>query len=302
MKGTQNLSLDEDNTTLIDIGKRLLETYIGQAVFRDWIEAEQVNVQIDLLDLRAKELTSALTSGTIDAAELASTSQQILLLMYPAAPAGQSKAGEETEQQALTRLARQYADEIQSLGGDSTLKAIAFLHGILTLEKAANLGERDRMRIYGIVTDAEKLAGAGLFAFIGFFDQVFRDHDYDWGRTIAQQLLAKPLFQAPGQLGPIRYTPAAIRPINAALSGILLKDIPKADVNTLRVGLIRRAKQIIADKYSNPLLRIPINLGASLALKALIDWEFSLNKQGIAASKSNGNDETGWGGPRIISR
>ena len=158
------------------------------------------------------------------------------------------------------------------------------------------------MRIYGIVTDAEKLAGAGLFAFIGFFDQVFRDHDYDWGRTIAQQLLAKPLFQAPGQLGPIRYTPAAIRPIIAALSGILLKDIPKADVNTLRVGLIRRAKQIIADKYSNPLLRIPINLGASLALKALIDWEFSLNKQGIAASKSNGNDETGWGGPRIISR
>jgi hypothetical protein len=113
-----------------------------------------------------------------------------------------------------------------------------------------------------------------------------RDHDYDCGRTVAQRLLANPLFQAPGQLGPIRYIPAAIRPINAALGGLPLKDIPKSDVNTLKAGVIRRADQIIAAKFSNPLLRVPAKWGAHLTLGALLDWEFSRDTPGISASKS----------------
>jgi hypothetical protein len=281
MKGMQNLVLDEDHTTLIGIGKRLLETYVGQAVFRDWIEAEEVNAQIDLLDMRAKELAATLKNGALGAAAFTAASQQILTLMY--AGAG---PGEESEVQALARLTDQYADEITELGGDRAPEGVAFLRGILTLEKAADLGERDRMRIYGILTEDTMLAGGGLFAFIGFFDQAFRDHDYDCGRTVAQRLLANPLFQAPGQLGPIRYIPAAIRPINAALGGLPLKDIPKSDVNTLKAGVIRRADQIIAAKFSNPLLRVPAKWGAHLTLGALLDWEFSRDTPGISASKS----------------
>jgi predicted acylesterase/phospholipase RssA len=286
MKGTQNLDLNQENATLIAIGKRLLETYIGQAVFRDWVQAEEINAQIDLLDSRAKELTTVIKSGTVNAAASACTSQQILTLMY----ACDGRREKETQEQALARLKIQYAEEVMDLGGDEAVEA--FLLGILTLEKAGNLGQRDRMRIYGMVTDDAQLAGAGLSAFVGFFDRLYRDHDYDCGRTVAQELLANALFSGPGQLGPIRYTPAPIRPIDQSLNGVHLKNIPKSDVKTLRTGLTGRAKQIIDDKFSNPLLSIPVKLGASLVLGALIDWEFSRDSQGISASRVEINGST----------
>ncbi len=284
MKGVQNLSLTEVNVTLLGIAKRLIETYLGQAIYRDWIQAQDVNAQILLLDARAEQLAAALRSKELDAATLNRAAQHVLALMYSTAPSD-ARRKRESEAEALARLAQQYADEVASLGGPNSTEGMALLRGILTLEMAANLGDRDRMRIYGIVTEDAKLAGAGIFAFIGFFDQAFRDHDYDWGRTVARKLLANPAFNAGGELGPIRFTPAPIRPINASLDGLLLKDIPKSDVKTFKDGVIRRARQIIRDKVPL-LLRIPVSLVVTFILEALIDWEFSRATQGVSASKA----------------
>ena len=64
------------------------------------------------------------------------------------------------------------------------------------------------MTIYGVIATESELAGAGLLAFPGFFDQRFRDHDYDVGRTHARQVLTDPALNEPGALG--RFdTPAA---------------------------------------------------------------------------------------------
>jgi hypothetical protein len=123
------------------------------------------------------------------------------------------------------------------------------------------------------------LAGAGVFAFLGFFDQNYRDHAYDWGRTIAQKLLGSDAFKQPGQLGPIRYTPAPIRPINEALNGLPLNQVPADEVGNLKSGLTARINEILKDKLSNPLKRYPAQLGADLVLKLLIDWEFARTVQ-----------------------
>jgi hypothetical protein len=275
MNGSQDLALNEAEADMVKVVKRLFDVYTGQSTFRDWIQAQAVNEQIELLDQRAAGLAHALQQGEIDPAVLTQASRQILALLYSA------DASAESQQQALDRLTSQYAKEIgapgaaDGLGGPDSALAQAFLVAILALEKAAGLGERDKMQIYGVVTDSGKTAGAKIFAFLGFFDQMYRDHDYDWGRTVAQQLLGNPAFSQPGQLGPIRYTPAAIRPIDESLNGVALSLVPKGDVKTFKDGLTARINEILKDTLSNPLERYPAQLGADLILKLLIDWEFS---------------------------
>jgi hypothetical protein len=214
-------------------------------------------------------------------ASLTTASQQILDLLYQP-PALGLPATVETQDQAKSRLRIQYSVEIHQLGGTDTAEAVAFVNAILALEKAAGLGNRDFMEIYGLVTDKAKLAGAGVSSFVGFFDQRYRDHDYDWGRTVAQQLLTNPDFNDPAknQLGPIRYTPAPIRPIDQNLSGLLLKDIDRGDVKTFKSGLTERINEILKDSFSNPLERYPIQLAADVVLGKLLDWEFGRDEQG----------------------
>ena len=113
------------------------------------------------------------------------------------------------------------------------------------------------MQIYGIVTEDGKLAGAGVSAFLGFFDQSYRDHDYDWGRTVAQQLLGSDAFKQPGQLGPIRYTPSQIRQIDETLNGLPLNQVPSDEVGDLKNGLTERINEILKDKLSDPSNAIP---------------------------------------------
>ena len=279
MGGKQNLGLSEANANMIQVAKRLFDVYTGQSTFRDWIQAQTVNQQVELLDQRATGLAHALEHDQVDPSVLTEASQQILTLLYGTGAAGESQA------QALARLSVQYAKEIgnpgavDGLGGTGSAKANAFLYAILAFEKAASLGEKDRMQIYGIVTKDGFLTGAGVFAFLGFFDIRYRDHDYDWGRTVAQQLLGKPEFNQPGQLGPIRYTSAPIRPIDATLTGLHLNQVPDSEVAALKVGLTARINEILKDLLSNPLKRYPAQLGADLILKLLLDREFSRNIQ-----------------------
>ena len=82
MDGKQDLDLHEANADMIAVGKRLVDVYTGQATFRDWIQAETINDQIDILDKRAAGLALALERDEINPAILTAASQQILALMY----------------------------------------------------------------------------------------------------------------------------------------------------------------------------------------------------------------------------
>ncbi len=270
MEGKQDLQMTEGNTTMAHIGGRLLDIYMGQAVFRDWILVRDLNAKIELLNQRAQGLADALLTGALDAGSLVGVSNQLLRLFFPEGCKG------ETQPEAEARLHDQYSDCLQRL---NPAQADAFVKAVLTLEKSANLGDHDEMQVYGIVTEGDKLAGAGISAFVGFLDQAFRDHDYNWGRTVARRLLANPEFQEPKQLGPIRYTPAAIAPINAHLDGLHLKDIPKSDVKRLKAAITRRVNQLVHDEFANPLERYPVQMGVDLLLNALLEWEFSRDHQ-----------------------
>jgi hypothetical protein len=227
--------------------KRLVGVAVGQAGFQDWITAKQVNERVRLLDSRAEGLEQAMRERRIDVTSLQTTATELLALMFPNdehIPPGATKP--ETLQQAQIRIATQYKKEMDNLiavpGGP-----IAFRDAVLAFESAAGLGARDLMTIYGITAKESELAGASLQSFLGFFDQKFRDHDYDVGRDHAQKILKDPCMGADGELGPIRFQPSEIRPIDHNLDGPQLHKLSPADKELFKKGMRRRVNQMLKE-------------------------------------------------------
>ncbi len=164
----------------------LVRTYTRQAEFHDWIMAEQLNQQVNMLDLRAEELAKVLAQKPegLDVAAVKTAATQLATLLT---------GGDSARQAQIKRLRTQYAklyQEVAALGPD---QAEAWLNSILTLEAAANLQTRDRMNILAVMANGrEELAGAGIFSFAGFFSVKYREHDYTVGRIKAREYLAQP--------------------------------------------------------------------------------------------------------------
>jgi hypothetical protein len=250
---------------------RLLEVIMGQSGFQDWITAKGVNQRIALLDARADGLKDAILAGRIDLPCLATTAQSLLTLLFPDGkhtPLGATAP--ETLDQARTRIAAQYQEEMNSLGGVPG-RPEAFRDAALAFESAAGLGARDYMTIYGVTATESELAGARLQAFLGFFDQRFRDHDYDVGRMHARQVLTDPALSGPNALGPIRYTGSDIRPIDSRLDGLRLSQVPSKDLQAFKAGMRKRLNQMLREIWG-PTLSLPAMPGADLLLDSVLNY------------------------------
>jgi hypothetical protein len=245
-----NDNFHERNADYLHLVQRLVGVVIGQSEFQDWITAEGVNRKIQLLDERADGLKNAILAGEIDVPSLAKTADSLLALFFPQGvhtPPG--AVGPETLAAAQARIARQYSTEMAALGAAPGQSAEAFRDAVLAFEAAAGLGARDHMEIYGVTAKDTELAGAGLSAFLGFFDQSFRDHDYDVGRSHARDFLTNSVVNASGALGPLRYNPnlSAIRPIDHRLDGLKLSHVPVADLNQFKEGTKNRVNQMLKE-------------------------------------------------------
>jgi hypothetical protein len=246
---------------------------MGQSGFQDWIVAEGINAQISQLDARAKELKEVVRLGKIGVPALQETATSLLTLMFPnglhTAPGSRQP---ETLAEAQSRIAAQYSDEMKELG-IGTPAANAFRDAVLAFETAAGLGARDAMRIYGVTANESDLAGADLQAFLGFFDQTFRDHDYDFGRVRAREVLTNPLLSAKGELGPIRFdsTRNDIHPIDNRLKGYKLRQIPVADLNEFKAGMKKRVNQMLKELIHSWVLSSGAELAADPLLSAALD-------------------------------
>ena len=232
--------------------KRLSKVLLGQSEFQDWITAVEMNEQIALMDARAAELVQGLSSGELKSGSLKRVADGLLKVLFQQPKrAGNgnrrvAKIGTESLSDARRRIEHQYKDEIALLGA-GTYSADAFRDTVLAFETAANLGERDYMRIYGIAVSEELLAGAELSAFLGFFDQRYRDHDYDRGRMVARGVLTDPLLSEPGELGPIRYSPTRTNAIDTSLNGLLLSHLSSEEQKVFRDGMKKRVSEMVRD-------------------------------------------------------
>lgn len=246
---TANDNFHEANADYLHLLQRLVSVVIGQAEFQDWITAENFNAKIKLLDERATGLKDAILAGNINISALQTTADSLLTLFFPGgAHTSPGAYSAETLDDAKARIARQYSAELAALAADPA-QPKAFCDSILAFETAAGLGARDHMEIYGVTAMDSQLAGAGLSAFLGFFDQAFRDHDYDVGRTHAREFLTNPALNQPGAIGPLRLNPvqSEIRPIDHRLDGLKLANVPNDDLNDFKSGLKNRVNQMLKE-------------------------------------------------------
>ncbi|HZQ47360.1 MAG TPA: patatin-like phospholipase family protein, partial [Verrucomicrobiae bacterium] len=173
-----NSTFNAGNANYTKTAERLVSAVFSQSRFQDWIMAEQLNEQISLFNQRAYGLRDMLNNGGDACAQkLQAAANEILPMLFKAPAAGQPPA--ETLEAARARLKKQFAGDYAAL---APARRDAWIDAILTLETAAHLASRDEMTIYGITASEQELASFELFAFAGFFDRRYRDHDYDVGR------------------------------------------------------------------------------------------------------------------------
>jgi predicted acylesterase/phospholipase RssA len=170
--------------TILDELKQLVNVYMRQAMFHDWIVAEGVNQQIRSLDGSASGLAQVIAKGSLDVASLLKASSDLNAVLMPS---------KNEEQDRLTRLQEQYSVEYKNVSTTAGPQAAeAFVSALATLEAAAHLESRDKMKIVAVIADPKtELAGSGLAAFVGFFKKSFREHDYWVGRTKTREYLQR---------------------------------------------------------------------------------------------------------------
>jgi predicted acylesterase/phospholipase RssA len=266
-----NDSFHAANADYLHLFQRLIEVVMGQSGFEDWITAKGVNERVARLDERADGLKNAILNGQIDVPCLAKTAESLLKLFFPN-DEHLSPGATQPEKliSAQERIASQYADEMNALRGVPG-QANAFRDAVLAFETAAGLGARDNMTIYGITATESELAGAGLEAFLGFFDQRSRDHDYDVGRMHARQVLTDPALDQPDALGPFRYTGSDIHPIDSRLDGLKLSQVPVSDLQTFKAGMRKRLNQMLRELWG-PYLSLPAAPMADLILDSALNY------------------------------
>jgi hypothetical protein len=196
------------------LASRLADSVIGQCEFQDWSVAEGYNDQLLFLNKLADELQSLFLSGTLTPG-ITSPVFDVLLKSLFAEGNQMTPSSLANLKAARTQLRQQYATEYARLG-EQAVVADAWLDAVLVLELAARLHEKEEMLIYDFVAVPEKLASNGLLAFAGFFDVRYRKHDYDYGRSVAQEQLAKYTAQPGSVFSNLRWTPKAVDFIDQA--------------------------------------------------------------------------------------
>ncbi len=235
-------ALTETNSTFYTLLKRIVDVIFGQAAFQDWATAEEYNEQIKRLDASATGLVRLLTLGQLTAAMLQPVNATLLGALFSNDAAGRTKD--------LIRLRQQYSQECLTLHGiDGTgASEDEFLNSLLVLEKSAELGAFDVMNVFGVTAQDSELASSAATAFMGFFDQKYRDHDYDVGRQKAQAVLSDSAQLTKLGLGPLlNYKQKPIRPIDSSLANLTLKNANQDEVDSVIDRLEDDIKMILTD-------------------------------------------------------
>jgi predicted acylesterase/phospholipase RssA len=224
---------------------RLAVSVIGQSGFQDWITAEDVNKKLHLLDQRAVQMQTLFLNKTLTPDQTRAVSDALLQQFFQVDGAMTATATANLGS-ARSQLRQQYALEYSGFGAD-VATADAWLDSILVLELAADLHEKEEMLIYDFVADTTKLAGGGLDAFEGFFDVSYRKHDYDYGRSVAQQRLNLYKDQPGSVFANLHWTPKPIDPIDPNLNNVDLSRVDEAKRQQVKTQITAAADAFLKE-------------------------------------------------------
>lgn len=240
----------------------LVGAIFNQARFRDWVRAERMNRDLDLLNERAEGLAKLILAKPELIPSLKEAAgvlaQQFIdkRNQHPADPDDVPRAGVTlaTERERLRRVFSDVGESQTDYFAELSAKASpaaaeAWIDALLVFEYAGRLESKAEMAIYGITAADHELASGELHAFAGFFDERFRLHDYEVGRMKARNWLKERLVAAPGHLGPIEFTPdpASAPQPDPRVRNLPLKDMPVGPRKMLLDAVTQRTDRLIDD-------------------------------------------------------
>ncbi|MEM7554002.1 MAG: patatin-like phospholipase family protein, partial [Cyanobacteria bacterium P01_A01_bin.84] len=174
---------DASSANYITTGLALARAIFNQARFQDWIRTEKINQSIRKFDRQAIILKEVLEreENQYLQEKIDEVFTELLKVLH--------EPDDPPQNIDLNRLQEQFQAEYNSFNNSKL--AHTWMKIVRVLEKAAKLGDRDIMKIYAITATREELIGEELSAFIGFFDERFRQFDYNTGRKNAIESLRK---------------------------------------------------------------------------------------------------------------
>lgn len=228
LKGSAaNSDFNEDNALFLSTAKRIASAIFNQSRFPDLLLAEEKNREVQLLNERAVELSNMIAKGQADPNALATAAKPLLDALFD--------HDQTAIDDARDRLKQQFQKEYNALAAGVR---DAWIDAILTLERAADLGETDEMTIYSITANESELASSDLMAFAGFIDRSYREHDYELGREKAQAFLqTKGIF---GVANGLRFTSAPNRGRDKSLDGLKLAKMDRTIRENVRDRMMDR--------------------------------------------------------------
>ncbi len=251
-----NLGFSADTANYKVLASRLAGSVVGQSEFQDWSVAEGYNDQLLLLDERAGELQDLFLGGTLTPA-ITSPVSEVLLNSFFSEDKRMTPVSFVNLNGARTRLKQQYATEYARFGGQTAM-ADAWLDAVLVLELSARLHEKEEMLIYDFVAVPELLASNGLLAFGGFFDVRYRKHDYDYGRSVAQERLAKYKTQSGSVFSNLHWTPKTIDAIDQNLNNVQMIQVDKTKRKKVYEQISAAANDLLSELNVNVFIRKPL--------------------------------------------
>jgi hypothetical protein len=188
-KGSTVSTFKAEEANYLSTGKAIAGAIFAQARFQDWIATSKINEAIQRFDRQAIALKDLLLAEPADKQTAFDTVADSLLtaLYQTQQPNAKLQALQDKDNQ---RLREQFTKEYQELieaRGDQV--AETWLKTIQTLEKSADLGSKDLIRVYAITSNNVELGGEQISAFGGFFGENIREHDYNVGRQKATDFL-----------------------------------------------------------------------------------------------------------------
>lgn len=247
------VGIDAEDADYKVLALRLADSVVGQSEFQDWSVAEGFNDQLLLLDQRADELQTLFLGGILTPA-ITSPVSEVLLKSFFAVNGQMTQESVANLNAARTQLRQQYAIEYARFGGQA-LVAAAWLDTVLVLELAARLHEKEEMFVYDFVAEPQLLASTGLMAFVGFFDVRYRKHDYDYGRTVAQQRLVQYKAQPGSVFSNLHWTPKPIDPVDQDLNGIPMVQVDEAERQKVYDQIKDAANELLKELDVNTAIR-----------------------------------------------
>lgn len=241
-----------ENANFKMLAQNLAGAVIGQSEFHDWVTAESFNERLKLLNRRATQLRDLYVHSALDPAATAPVSDALLKALF-------TKEGvflPDDLAEAREQLRVQYAKEYATIPDDA--RAAAWLDAVLVLELAAELHCKEEMFIYDFVAEPKKLAGGGLFAFTGFFDQRYRDHDYDYGRSVAQARIADYAARADTVFTGLHWAPQEIRPVDPALNDLSMGNVDEGKRRRVCTQMVGAADSLLQELGLNAIARFGV--------------------------------------------